>query len=326
MRARDEGPPERGNPQEPDALAGEVQGGSDEIGRLPSRLDRLAVAKGRALENLAYLRAYQGPEDFTYLVPRIHECGVYLAFRNYFTLDRVLLSGGANFCRAHLLCPFCAVRRGAKALKAYLERYQAVMRANPHLRLYLVTLTVKNGPDLAERHDHLKTAVKAILGRRRSALAGRRVNTEWAKVRAIVGSYEVTNKGKGWHPHVHMLVLVDKRLDAQAMKDEWLRITGDSHVLRIDTPRHPDDPARDFLEVFKYAVKFSDLSPAQNFEAFLQLRGKRLLFSVGLFRNVEIPEDLTDDLPAEDVPYIEMLYQYLEGAYHLEKTREYTPN
>lgn len=325
MRARDEGPPERGNPQEPESLAAEVQGGSDEIGRLPSRLDRLAVAKGRALENLAYLRAYQGPEDFARLRASMQQCGLYLAFRNYYTQGRVLLAG-ANFCRAHLLCPFCAVRRGAKALKAYLERYQAVMRANPHLRLYLVTLTVKNGPDLAERHDHLKKAVKAILERRRKSHSGNRIKTEWAKVRAIVGSYEVTNKGKGWHPHVHMLVLVDERLDAQAMKDEWLRITGDSHVLRIDTPRHPEDPARDFLEVFKYAVKFSDLSPAQNFEAFLQLRGKRLLFSVGLFRNVDIPEDLTDDLPPEDVPYIEMLYQYLEGSYHLEKTREYTPN
>ena len=325
MKARDEGPPERGNPQEPESLAAEVQGGSDEIGRLPSRLERLAVAKGRALENLAYLMAYQGPEDFKRLRASMQQCGLYLAFRNYYTLGRVLLAG-ANFCHAHLLCPFCAVRRGAKALKSYLERYLAIMRAFPHLKLYLVTMTVKNGPDLAERHNHLKNSLKAVFARRRAALAGRRVNTEWAKVRGIVGSYEVTNKGNGYHAHVHMLVLADERLDAQAMKDEWFRITGDSHVLRIDVPHHPDDPARDFLEVFKYAVKFSDLSPAQNFEAFLQLRGKRLLFSVGLFRNVEIPEDLTDDLPPEDVPYIEMLYQYLEGAYHLEKTREYKPS
>jgi hypothetical protein len=255
----------------------------------------------------------------------MQECGEYLAFRNYHTQGRVFLSA-ANFCRAHLLCPFCAVRRGAKAMRAYLERYQAVMRANPHLKLYLVTVTVKNGPDLAERHAHLKKAVSVVLARRRNALSSGRAQTEWSKVRAIVGSYEVTNKGKGWHPHVHMLVLVDERLDAQAMKDEWLRITGDSHVLRIDVPHHADDPARDFLEVFKYAVKFSDLTPEQNFEAFLQLRGKRLLFSVGLFRDVEIPDDLTDSLPDEDLPFIEMLYHYLNGQYHLEKTREYQPD
>lgn len=324
MRATDEGPPERGNPQEPESLAAEVQGGSDEIGRLPSRLDRYAVAKGRALENLAYLLAHQSTEDFSRLRASMQECGQYLAFRNFYTKGQVILAA-ANFCRAHLLCPFCAVRRGAKALRAYSERYQAIMREHPHLRLYLVTMTVKNGPDLSERHDHLKKSVNALLGRRRKSLAAGRVKTEWSKVVAIVGSYEVTNKGNGWHPHVHMLVLVDERLDAQAMKDEWLRITGDSHVLRIDIPRHPDEPIRDFLEVFKYAVKFSDLTPAQNFEAFLQLRGKRLLFSVGLFRGVVVPEDLTDDSPDDDLPYIEMLYAFMDGQYHLQKTRAYEP-
>lgn len=324
MRARDEGPPERGNPQEPNALAGEVQGGSDEIGRLPSRLDRYAVAKGRALENLAHLRAYQSTEDFSRLRASMQECGQYLAFRNFYTKDQVILTA-ANFCKAHLLCPFCAVRRGAKALRAYSERYQAITRDHPHLRLYLVTMTVKNGPDLSERHDHLKKSVSAVLERRRKAQSGNRIKTEWTKVLGVVGSYEVTNKGNGWHPHVHMLVLVDERLDAQAMKDEWLRITGDSHVLRIDTPRHPNEPIRDFLEVFKYAVKFSDLTPEQNFEAFLQLRGKRLLFSVGLFRGVVVPEDLTDDSPDDDLPYIEMLYAFMDGQYHLQKTRAYEP-
>ena len=108
--------------------------------------------------------------------------------------------------------------------------------------------------------------------RRRKAYSGNRIKTEWTKAFGIVGSYEVTNRGQGWHPHAHMLVLADSRMDAQAMKDEWLRITGDSHVLRIDPAHHPDDPARDFLEVFKYALKFSDLTPAQNVEAFQALR------------------------------------------------------
>ena len=260
MRRRDEGPPERGNPQEPESLAAEVQGGSDEIGRLPSRLDRYAVARGRALENLAHLRELQTAEDLTRLCASIQECGEYLAFRNFYTKDQVILSA-ANFCKAHLLCPLCAIRRGAKSLRAYLDRYTAIMNEHPALRLFLVTVTVKNGPDLAERHAHLKKAVAAVLTRRRLAYSGNRIKTEWTKAFGIVGSYEVTNRGQGWHPHAHMLVLADSRMDAQAMKDEWLRITGDSHVLRIDPARHADDPARDFLEVFKYAVKFSDLTP-----------------------------------------------------------------
>ena len=324
MRRKAEGPPERGNPQEPNALAGEVQGGSDEIGRLPARLDRYANARARALENLAHLHQYStlSPVDLHCLRASIQECGDYLAFRNYQTLGKVKLHA-ANFCKVHLLCPLCAIRRGAKSLRAYLERFEAIMREQPGLKLFLVTVTVKNGPDLAERHAHLKKAVSAVFTRRSYSLAGRRVQTEWAKAVGIVGSYEVTNKGHGWHPHVHMIVLADARMDAQAMKDEWHRITGDSHVLRIDVARHPEDPARDFLEVFKYAVKFSDLTPAQNVEAFQALRSKRLLFSVGAFRGVIVPDDLTDKPPAGDLPYIEMLYRYFEGHYNLESTHEH---
>lgn len=321
MRRRDEGPPERGNPQEPESLAAEVQGGSDEIGRLPSRLDRYANARARALENLAHLRELQTAEDFTRLCSSIQECGEYLAFRNFYTKDQVILSA-ANFCKVHLLCPLCAIRRGAKSLRAYLERYAVIMQQNPHLGLYLFTATVVNGPDLIERHAHLKNAVRAVLTRRKLALNGNRHKTEWVKVAGLVGSYEVTNIGNGWHPHAHMALLVDKRMNVQTMKNEWKRITGDSHVLRLDPAYNPDNPARDFLEIFKYAVKFSELTPAQNIEAYQALRGKRLLFSAGLFRGVLVPEHLTDELPDEELPYIDMFYRYLDGFYQIEKTRE----
>jgi len=49
------------------------------------------------------------------------------------------------------------------------------------------------------------------------------------------------------------------------------------------------------------------------------------LFSVGLFRGVVVPEDLTDDSPDDDLPYIEMLYAFMDGQYHLQKTRAYEP-
>jgi hypothetical protein len=52
-------------------------------------------------------------------------CGDYLAFRHYFTIDKVRLHG-ASFCMKHLLCPLCAIRRGSKALKAYLDRWEVI--------------------------------------------------------------------------------------------------------------------------------------------------------------------------------------------------------
>jgi hypothetical protein len=55
------------------------------------------------------------------------------------------------------------------------------------------------------------------------------------------------------------------------------------------------DPAEGFMEVFKYAVKFSDQPVADTWHAFQTLKGKRLLGSAGCFRGVEVPEELTDE-------------------------------
>ena len=55
----------------------------------------------------------------------------------------------------HLLCPLCAIRRGSKALKSYLDRWAAIQAEKPAMRPFLVTLTVKDGEDLSERFNHL---------------------------------------------------------------------------------------------------------------------------------------------------------------------------
>lgn len=323
------GPHKRGNPQEPESLAAEVQGGFDDSGKFPERIRRYAIAKDRALINLAHIDEVLHVQHSRYAGsplatarPRIAACGEYLAFKQYYTVGKIRLSA-ANFCKCHLLCPLCAIRRGAKTLKAYLDRYAVILQENPGLRLSLVTMTVKNGDDLGERFDHLKKAIETLLKRRRRTLAGERGwHSEFAKIAGLVGSYEVTNKGNGWHPHVHMLVLHYDNFDYPAMQAEWLKITGDSHVLNVAAAQHPDDPAQDFLEVFKYAVKFSDLSPEDNVEAFTVLRSRRLLFSAGLFWGVQVPEELTDEA-LDDLPYVDLLYQYLPGSgYNLSEVRD----
>ncbi|NPW38194.1 protein rep, partial [Pseudomonas aeruginosa] len=78
----------------------------------------------------------------------------------------------ATFCKQHLVCPLCAIRRGAKALGAYLTRWQVIQEERPDLRPYLVTLTVKNGPDLDERQTHLTKSLRKLLDRRRNFNAG----------------------------------------------------------------------------------------------------------------------------------------------------------
>jgi hypothetical protein len=69
---------------------------------------------------------------------------------------------------------------------------------------------------------------------------------------------------------------------------------GDSFV--VDVRPITGDPVEGFLEVFKYAVKFSDQPPADTWHAYSVLKGKRLLGSAGCFRGVEVPEELNDEL------------------------------
>ena len=72
-----------------------------------------------------------------------------------------------------------------------------------------------------------------------------------------------------------------------------------------------------FIEVFKYAVKFSDLSLENNWEAYTVLGGQRLMGSLGLFRSVKVSEELTDEIPEEELPYIDLLYSFVKGHYQL---------
>jgi len=77
------------------------------------------------------------------------------------------------------------------------------------------------------------------------------------------------------------------------------------------------DPVSGFLEVFKYAVKFSDQPPADTWHCFQTLAGKRLLGSAGCFRGVIVPEQLTDE-QLDDLPFRTLFYRYLSSGYSLD--------
>lgn len=240
-------------------------------------------------------------------------CGNYLHFREYFTVGKVRLHN-ATFCKQHLICPLCAIRRGAKALGAYLARWQVIQAEHPDLRPYLLTLTVKNGDDLEERQKHLTHSLKRLMHHRRDFNAGTRGApwTELCKAQGGVYTLELTNKGNGWHPHAHMIVLASSEPCQEALSAEWHRITGDSFI--VDCRPITGDPTEGFMEVFKYAVKFSDLSLEDNWQAAQVLKGKRLLNSFGLFRGVEVPDSLLDE-PLDGLPFWDRFYRYLGGEY-----------
>lgn len=206
------------------------------------------------------------------------------------------------------------MRRGAKYLQRYMERLQVVLAQNPRLRAFMVTLTVKDGENLLERFNHLRGALKRYQRQRRDAFDGKRQMTEYNKALGGVFSVEV-KRGSGsglWHPHVHMIWLCETAPDAHKLSAEWQAITKDSYI--VDVREFYGDTVVDgFLEVFKYALKFSDMEYSDNWEAYLKLSGKRLVDNFGLFRGVEVPDTLTDD-DLSDEPYLLMIYRFLKGS------------
>lgn len=301
------------------SLAAESKVGADDASALPVRLDRYSKAHHRAVEMSDYAMKMADASTSPILAKqisktgiRLRSCGNYLLFRDYYTVNKVRLHA-ASFCNKHLLCPLCAIRRGAKLVQAYMQKLAVIKAENPNLKAYLVTLTVKDGDDLGERFHHLHRSVQRLHKTR--TRQGQGQFNESCKASGAVWSYEF-KRGKNsgdWHPHVHAVWLCEEKPDAVQLSKEWLKITGDSFVVDV-TPFHDqDDVITGFLEVFKYAVKFSDLPLEDNWEGFKTLSGKRLIASFGVFRGVEVPDDLTDEA-LDDLPYVEMLYKFIYGV------------
>lgn len=312
---------------------------------LQGRLTRYETLKARAVAMAQFLFGFGGKDcrSLSYKFAwKLKNCATYLKFRNYFTIDKVCLTEICT-CKVYLLCPFCAARRASKLIEAYLPKHNQVMAENPGLRPYLITLTVQNGEDVAERFEHLVKAHKTLQERRRNALRGKGNKSFWARLRGAVGAYEVTNKGNGFHPHIHLVALADGELPTYLDKEatrrqgravwrcpelerEWHEITGDSFVVDVRPFAEGQPVADSFAEVFKYALKFSGMSLENNWGAFLVLHKMRMVFSYGLYRGVDVPEDLTDQVPLENLPYVELLYRWFpRKGYSLAQVENHQP-
>jgi plasmid rolling circle replication initiator protein Rep len=318
------------------ALAGEFHSKGSETISLPSRLERYSKSKARQLKIVNYLRDIASgkitfvkdyPIDFQKYSSLVGSCGNYLVFNNYYTVDKVRLAK-ASFCKTHLLCPLCAIRRGSKQVQGYLAKFNDIISKNAHLDAYFLTLTVKNGFDFKERLEHLQKSIKSLLKNRRNNEKRGTGFNEFCKIEGAVYSYEFSYSEKhGWHPHIHMVVLVDRKnpidfddrnpKNSQLSKD-WLKLTGDSFI--VDCRPLKGEPSEAFCEVFKYALKYSSMSINNNILAFMHLKGRRLQGSFGVFRGVKIDTTLTDEL-LDDLPFLELFYKYTATGYSLFETK-----
>jgi hypothetical protein len=257
---------------------------------------------------------------------RLSHCGDWLVYNHYFTIDQLRLAS-ADFCEKHLICPLCAARRGSKAIRVYEPKVQQLLDENPRLKAYMVTYTIKNGADLDERWKHITKGIKLLINRRRAHLSNPKKNpyTEFCKAQGGVYSFEV-KRGQDsgeWHPHVHMIWLCESKPNQQKLRDEWEQITVDSFNVDVTPMTTGDQRLKGFLEVFKYALKFSEMPLKDNWEAYRYLNGKRLVSPFGSLYGLKIPDNLADDL-IEDLPYLQMFYNYQNGGYNLHNTARKT--
>lgn len=304
------------NPLSVAILADELIKGWDSTERLPERLESFGSLKQKGFDFVTWAVesgiASQNPTSRK-IFKKLFDCGQYLIFRNYAVSKRTRLLGACT-CKHHLLCPFCASRRGIKHSRVYKEKVTHLCQESDNqLDLVFLTFTIKNGESLYERFTHLRNSMRALLKRRNNqSLAKGTHETEMAKLVGGVFAYEFKrgSGSKDWHPHIHMLALLPKSSKVQIalLKQEWLDITDDSSVINIE---YANDNA--YLEVFAYALKFSEMENSDRWDAFNLLRGERLISSFGELRGVQLPEDEMDDLLDSDEPFFDTLYRWCLG-------------
>lgn len=249
----------------------------------------------------------------------IRACSAWLIFRHFYTVSQYRLIGGCT-CKKHLLCAMCALRRSAKTVREYEAKIQQVMAENISLQPVLLTLTVKNGPDLEERTNHLDHALSRMIRNRNNAISGGRHITSFRTIDGAAGAFEF-KRGSGsglWHPHIHMIALVPAGTDLLEFEwnisDEWRKLTKDSFNVDV-TPIDMSSVKSRFgaiCEVFRYALKFGEMKVKDQVHAYKVLRGKRLVRAFGSLRGVVVPEDLHDSIEDELnlKPYVDLVYEY----------------
>lgn len=271
------------------------------------RLTRYGHIKGKQAEFIRFLRQECTSPFAPALAVKLRDCAQFLTLRDYYTKHEVRLVN-ACFCKKHTVCQMCAVRRSAKFLEQSIPKFELLQKQYPDAHLHFNVLTVKNGVDGSERLQHLLSGWQTLMQRKRN----KKDYPDTFLSTSIGGlmSVEVTNIGNEWHPHINLLVLdLKKSFDWQQVKDEWLAITGDSHVVHFSTDT--ENLQATLAETVKYITKFSDLSPSQLFELHCFTRGKRLVRGFGALWGLQMPQNLLDDVLEADLPYIEYVCMYL---------------
>lgn len=297
--------------ENPDQPASRNQGSQDEkqMTALQERVKRNHKRVSTTRQVVTRLEAIAGAAE---LIPlhRIRQCSEYLAFNNYYQVKQIKLAS-ANFCKVHQVCSQCAQRRATKYAQAILESVQNTKFQN----LQLITLTVRNSPDLNDALKRLYAYFNILINRfkrknKKGSIANHFVGGVW--------TIEIThNPATGWHPHIHGLIASDKPIYTGYVRAEWEDISGGDSFMCDSTPIQANDTQSLWdavLEVSKYTLKNASLEPQQLFDVYRALKGKQLIRRFGTFSGtvVELNPNLVD---FENEPFYQYVLRYFTKQY-----------
>lgn len=238
---------------------------------------------------------------------RIRECCNQVSFRRYLESGDVQLVS-ANFCKYDRICIACATKRAMRMIKKFsqgIEEHQLYDK-----KWYYMVLTIKH-----KKEDSLTDLMdRLMLYKERLARAYRNSKRDWQKKKSffnqfdgMVISIEIAHKGKNWrHPHINILACSDNTIPIKdwyyarwatndnLMQERKTMTDGTSYIHNI----RPIEVRKDHFsvsgigEVFKYAIKFSDLEVAQLAEVMGVQHCKKYHFfaTYGIFRGWKLGE------------------------------------
>lgn len=258
------------------------------IHREAQRLD----LKGRTVDLLRAVRTLEGDR----IADKMDRCG--REFQVLSCGDHIIRRTPLYACD-HRLCPFCSVRRSLRAQAKYRMGLKAYADETGHTPCLLtLTQTHRVETALASRRRLLDAWKK--LTRRRL------FKTHFKGGGLYAVEYTVDAQGL-WHCHLHAIVFRASFIDVDALRAEWLEVTGDSHILRLDLIRSLDDGVK---EVLKYMTKLADVMdcPSGMVAELLDLRGKRMYDTFGEFRAfmTKFDPDAYSDADERDDPYADL--------------------
>lgn len=243
---------------------------------------------------------------------KVNWCGSWLHLREWTNSEESRLIN-ANFCKRTLLCRACAARRAGKLTEAYLPKVEQVLKGDETLIPAMMTLTVKNGPDLEERVEHLRDSWTRMITARRlhSCKPDRNPAVEFCKAEGWVKSLEITKGKDGWHPHLHVFCLLRNYVSHPELSSEWERFTGDSKIVGITKCKGGILPG--LIEVLKYSTKFAELEPADSWEIHSKLFGSRFTDNGGCLRGIKSGPLEEDDISQMEGPYRDFIASWVSS-------------